>query len=49
MKIAIDHSTDGAGSISKLLTGACDFLAYPSASQVTIVHIDARLQLSRIT
>jgi cationic peptide transport system substrate-binding protein len=36
----------GTGRLSKLLTGECDVLAYPAASQLSILRDDPRLRLT---
>ncbi|MGL4859964.1 MAG: ABC transporter substrate-binding protein SapA, partial [Enterobacteriaceae bacterium] len=43
----IDLGVSGAGRIAKLLTGECDVLAWPAASQLTLLRNDYRLQLSQ--
>lgn len=45
-QVVIDLGAGGTGRISKLLTGECDVLAYPAASQLKVLHEDARLRLS---
>ncbi len=45
-QVVIDIGTGGTGRLSKLLTGECDILAYPAASQLTVLRDDARLRMS---
>ncbi|KAA9002001.1 peptide ABC transporter substrate-binding protein SapA [Affinibrenneria salicis] len=45
-QVVIDLGAGGTGRLSKLLTGECDVLAYPAASQLSIVRNDPRLRLS---
>lgn len=45
-QIVIDIGTGGTGRLSKLLTGECDILAYPAASQLTVLRDDPRLRMS---
>jgi cationic peptide transport system substrate-binding protein len=45
-QVVIDMGAGGTGRLSKLLTGECDVLAYPSASQLAILRDDPRLRLS---
>ncbi|CAG74879.1 peptide transport periplasmic protein [Pectobacterium atrosepticum SCRI1043] len=45
-QVVIDLGSGGTGRLSKLLTGECDVLAYPAASQLTILRNDPRLRLS---
>lgn len=45
-QVVIDLGAGGTGRLSKLLTGECDVLAYPSANQLTILRNDPRLRLS---
>ena len=45
-QVVIDMGVGGTGRISKLLTGECDVLAYPAASQLTILRDDPRLRLT---
>ncbi len=42
----IDLGAGGTGRLSKLLTGECDVLAYPAASQLTILRDDPRLRMT---
>lgn len=42
----IDLGSGGTGRLSKLLTGECDVLAYPAASQLTILRDDPRLRMT---
>lgn len=44
-QVVIDLGAGGTGRISKLLTGECDVLAYPAASQLSILRDDPRLRL----
>ncbi|WP_241622865.1 ABC transporter substrate-binding protein SapA [Rosenbergiella australiborealis] len=44
-QIVIDLGAGGTGRLSKLLTGECDVLAYPAASQLTILRDDPRLRM----
>lgn len=44
-QVVIDLGVGGTGRISKLLTGECDVLAYPPASQLSILRDDPRLRL----
>ncbi len=45
-QVVIDLGAGGIGRLSKLLTGECDVLAYPAASQLTILRDDPRLRLT---
>ncbi|MEA1064934.1 ABC transporter substrate-binding protein SapA [Erwinia sp. HR93] len=45
-QVVIDLGSGGTGRLSKLLTGECDVLAWPAASQLTILRDDPRLRLS---
>ncbi|PIJ51779.1 peptide ABC transporter substrate-binding protein SapA [Erwinia sp. OLTSP20] len=45
-QVVIDLGAGGTGRLSKLLTGECDVLAYPSASQLSILRDDPRLRLT---
>lgn len=45
-QVVIDMSAGGTGRLSKLLTGECDVLAYPAASQISILRDDPRLRLT---
>ncbi|ATI62847.1 ABC transporter substrate-binding protein SapA [Edwardsiella tarda] len=45
-QVVIDLGAGGTGRISKLLTGECDVLAYPAASQLGILRNDPRLRLT---
>ncbi|MEQ4923545.1 ABC transporter substrate-binding protein SapA [Proteus hauseri] len=45
-QIVIDMGAGGTGRISKLLTGECDVLAYPAASQLKVLRDDPRLRLT---
>lgn len=45
-EVVIDMGAGGTGRISKLLTGECDVLAYPAASQLKVLRNDPRLRLS---
>ncbi|EOC1343571.1 ABC transporter substrate-binding protein SapA [Cronobacter dublinensis] len=42
----IDLGSGGTGRLSKLLTGECDVLAWPAASQLTSLRDDPRLRLT---
>ncbi|MDT0175178.1 ABC transporter substrate-binding protein SapA [Enterobacter sp. BRE11] len=42
----IDMGAGGTGRLSKLLTGECDVLAYPAASQISILRDDPRLRMT---
>lgn len=42
----IDLGVGGTGRLSKLLTGECDVLAYPAASQLPILRDDSRLRMT---
>ncbi|EKT57423.1 ABC transporter substrate-binding protein SapA [Providencia sneebia] len=45
-EVVIDMGAGGTGRISKLLTGECDVLAYPAASQLSVLRDDPRLRIS---
>ncbi|MDX4944096.1 ABC transporter substrate-binding protein SapA [Providencia manganoxydans] len=45
-EVVIDMGAGGTGRISKLLTGECDVLAYPAASQLPVLRDDPRLRIS---
>ncbi|MEY8709315.1 ABC transporter substrate-binding protein SapA [Mangrovibacter phragmitis] len=45
-QVVIDMGSGGAGRMSRLLTGECDVLAWPAASQLTILRDDPRLRLT---
>ncbi|MDR0805830.1 MAG: peptide ABC transporter substrate-binding protein SapA [Enterobacteriaceae bacterium] len=45
-QVVIDLGAGGTGRLSKLLTGECDVLAYPAASQLSILRNDPRLRIS---
>lgn len=45
-QVVIDMGAKGPGRLSKLLTGECDVLAYPAASQFSILRDDLRLRLT---
>ena len=45
-QVVIDMGVGGTGRLSKLLTGECDVLAYPAASQLSILRDDPRLRLT---
>lgn len=45
-QVVIDTSVGGTGRLSKLLSGECDVLAYPAASQLSILRDDPRLRLT---
>lgn len=44
--MVVDLGSGGTGRLSKLLTGECDVLARPAASQLTILRDDPRLRLT---
>ncbi|MBS0880921.1 peptide ABC transporter substrate-binding protein SapA [Pantoea sp. JGM49] len=44
--VVIDLGVGGTGRLSKLLTGECDVLAYPAASQLSILRDDPRLRMT---
>lgn len=45
-QVVVDLGSGGAGRISKLLTGECDVLAWPAASQINVLRDDPRLRLT---
>ncbi|MGP4123125.1 MAG: ABC transporter substrate-binding protein SapA [Sodalis sp. (in: enterobacteria)] len=45
-QVVIDLSAGRIGRLSPLLSGECDVLAYPSASQLSILRDDPRLRLT---
>ncbi|MFT4464735.1 MAG: ABC transporter substrate-binding protein SapA [Sodalis sp. (in: enterobacteria)] len=45
-QVVIDLSSGGIWRLSRLLTGECDVLAYPAASQLSILRDDPRLRLT---
>lgn len=45
-QVVIDIGAGGNGQLSKLLTGECNVLAYPAASQFFILRDDQRLRLA---
>ncbi len=45
-QVVIDIGVGGTGRLSKLITGECDVLAYPAASQLSILRDDPRLRLT---
>jgi len=45
-QVVIDLGAGGTGRLSKLLTGECDVLAYPAASQLTVLRDDPRLRMT---
>lgn len=45
-QVVIDLGSGGTGRLSKLLTGECDVLAWPAASQLTMLRDDPRLRIS---
>lgn len=45
-RVVVDLGSGGTGRLSKLLTGECDVLARPAASQLTILRDDPRLRLT---
>ncbi|MEG0280793.1 MAG: ABC transporter substrate-binding protein SapA [Morganella sp. (in: enterobacteria)] len=44
-EVVVDVGAGGAGRMSKLITGECDVLAYPAASQLQVLRDDPRLRL----
>jgi cationic peptide transport system substrate-binding protein len=45
-QVVVDLGSGGTGRLSKLLTGECDVLAWPAASQLPILRDDPRLRLT---
>ncbi|MEX0446679.1 ABC transporter substrate-binding protein SapA [Xenorhabdus sp. SGI246] len=45
-QFVVDTGAGGTGRISKLLTGECDVLAYPTANQWSLLHSDQNLRLT---
>lgn len=45
-QVVLDLGSGGTGRLSKLLTGECDVLAWPAASQLNILRDDPRLRLT---
>ncbi len=45
-QVVFDISTRGTGTLAKMLTGECDVLASPVASQLPVVIDDPRFRLS---
>ncbi|XTZ40322.1 ABC transporter substrate-binding protein SapA [Salmonella enterica] len=45
-QVVVDLGSGGTGRLSRLLTGECDVLAWPPASQLTILRDDPRLRLT---
>ncbi|KEA53645.1 peptide ABC transporter substrate-binding protein [Mangrovibacter sp. MFB070] len=45
-QVVVDMGTGGTGRMSRLLTGECDVLAWPAASQLTVLRDDPRLRLT---
>ena len=45
-QVVVDLGSGGTGRLSKLLTGECDVLAWPAASQLSILRDDPRLRLT---
>ncbi len=45
-QVVVDLGSGGTGRLSKLLTGECDVLARPAASQLSILRDDPRLRLT---
>lgn len=45
-QVVVDFGSGGIGRLSKLLTGECDVLAWPAASQLSILRDDPRLRLT---
>ncbi len=44
--VVIDLGAGGTGRLSKLLTGECDVLAWPAASQLSTLRADPRVRLT---
>ena len=44
-EVVVDVGAGGTGRMSKLITGECDVLAYPAASQLQVLRDDPRLRL----
>lgn len=44
-EVVVDLGAGGTGRMSKLITGECDVLAYPAASQLQVLRDDPRLSL----
>lgn len=45
-QVVIDLTSGGTGRISKLLSGECDVLAWPAASQLSVLRHDTRLRVA---
>ena len=45
-RVVVELGSGGTGRLSRLLTGDCDVLAWPAASQLSIVRDDPRLRLT---
>lgn len=45
-QVVVDLGAGGTGRLSRLLTGECDVLAWPAASQLTVLRDDPRLRLT---
>lgn len=45
-QVVVDLGSGGTGRLSRLLTGECDVLAWPAASQLSILRDDPRLRLT---
>ncbi|WP_436892778.1 ABC transporter substrate-binding protein SapA [Siccibacter turicensis] len=45
-QVVVDLGSGGTGRLSKLLTGECDVLAWPAASQLTVMRDDPRLRMT---
>lgn len=45
-EVVLDLGSGGTGRLSKLITGECDVLAWPAASQLNILRDDPRLRLT---
>lgn len=46
-QVVIDLTSSGTGRISKLISGECDVLAWPAASQLQVLRHDPRLKLTQ--
>lgn len=45
-EVVVDIGAGATGRLSKLITGECDVLAYPAASQLTVLRDDPRLRMT---
>lgn len=45
-QVVIDLTSSGTGRLSKLISGECDVLAWPAASQLEVLRNDPRLRLT---